>query len=170
MRIDTSFAMVVLRRFLVIMALLFWQGGFLFYSSVVVPIGQRVLASPKDQGFITQQVTDYMNLAGAIALAILLADLFLSPDPHAWVSWIRRFSWLVMFLALLAIAWWHVQLDDLLDFENKDVLDRKAFQTGHRWYLWLCTVQWFFGLVYLWLTLWSWRALDQREYKRGLQN
>ena len=157
--------MILLRRFLVVMALLFWQGGFLFYSSVVVPVGQSVLASPKDQGFITQRVTDYMNLAGAVALLVLLVELFLTPANKPWISWTRRASWLVMFLALLGIAGLHIRLDGLLDLEDMEIMDRKAFHASHRWYLWLCTIQWFFGVVYLWLTLWSWRTVDQMGNK-----
>lgn len=154
--------MIVLRRFLAIMALLFWQGGFLFYASVVVPIGQTVLASPKQQGFITQRVTDYMNLAGAIALAVLLPELFLERDPSGMRTWVRRFSWLFMAIGLAWLAWWHVRLDAYLDAENWDILDRKAFYPGHRWYLWISTGQWVFGLIYLWLTISAWRTADRR--------
>src|SRR5258708_14629699 len=153
--------MVVLRRFSVLMALLFWQGGFLFYSSVVVPIGQKGLASDKDQGFITQHVTDYLNLSGAAALAIMLWDLIVAPDAECWRQWIRRLSWLAMVIALIWLAWLHVRLDALLEPDDMEILDRRSFTIGHRWYLWISTVQWACGLIFLWTTLWSWRAADQ---------
>ena len=54
--------MTILRRFLVLIALFFWQGGFTFYAAVVVPVGQQVLHSHLRQGFVTQQVTNYLNL------------------------------------------------------------------------------------------------------------
>jgi hypothetical protein len=152
--------MTILQRFLVLMALMFWQGGFLFYASVVVPIGQKVLASPKDQGFITQQVTDYMNLSGVFALAVLLPELILTPDSSQKRLWIRRLSWLFMAIGLVWLAWWHLRLDALLDLEEKEILNHKAFYPGHRWYLWISTVQWFFGLVYIWTTLSAWRSKD----------
>ena len=60
--------LTLLRRFLVVSALMFWQGGFLFYASIVVPIGQEVLPTPQDQGFITRHVTKSMNVSGAVAL------------------------------------------------------------------------------------------------------
>ncbi len=67
--------MALLRRFLVLLALFFWQGGFTFYAAVVVPIGQHVFGHLR-QGFVTRQVTVYLNLAGAVALLILVWDLF----------------------------------------------------------------------------------------------
>jgi hypothetical protein len=45
---------------LTLIALFFWQGGFTFYASVVVPIGQEVFG-PLRQGFLTRQVTVYLN-------------------------------------------------------------------------------------------------------------
>ena len=38
--------MTILRRFLVLAALMFWQGGFMFYGAVVVPITRVRLAEP----------------------------------------------------------------------------------------------------------------------------
>src|SRR5260370_16274673 len=61
----------LVRRVLVLAALMFWQGGFTFYAAVVVPVGQDVLGSHLAQGFITRQVTNYLNLAGGLALGIL---------------------------------------------------------------------------------------------------
>src|ERR1700746_354095 len=68
-------AMTVVRRWLLLWALMFWQGGFTFYGGVVVPVGSAVLGSEREQGFITRKVTNYLNLAGAVALAIWGWDL-----------------------------------------------------------------------------------------------
>jgi hypothetical protein len=65
---------IVLRRVLVLGALLFWQGGFTFYGAVVVHVGQDVLGSHRMQGFVTRRVTNYLNLAGAVALPLLAWD------------------------------------------------------------------------------------------------
>jgi hypothetical protein len=35
----------MVRRFLLLTALVFWQGGFTFYGAVVVPIGSEILGS-----------------------------------------------------------------------------------------------------------------------------
>jgi hypothetical protein len=151
----------LLRRFLVLMALMFWQGGFLFYASVVVPIGQAQLTHLR-QGFITREVTDYLNLAGAVALLPLAWDLAVSPDRSARRA-ARWGLWLSLALTVAVLAWLHLRLDDLLDLENRLIDDRGAFRTLHRVYLWTSTVQWAFGLVYLWLTLCGWRLEDRSE-------
>ena len=47
--------MHTLRRFLVVVALMFWLGGFTFYAGVVVPVGTRALKSPMKQALITRR-------------------------------------------------------------------------------------------------------------------
>jgi hypothetical protein len=152
--------MTLLCRFLVIMALLFWQGGFLFYASVVVPVAQAE-TSHLHQGFITRQVTNYLNLSGAIALGILALDLAAS-DPKPWRRIARGVLWLGMALTLAWLAWLHADLDALLARDPMRILDPPAFGVGHRMYLWISAIQWIFGLAFLWLTLATWRAADQK--------
>src|SRR5580692_5608945 len=60
--------MTLWRRFVLLLCFAVWQGGFMFYGGVVVPVGGRVLGSETDQGFITQAVTNYLNGAGAVCL------------------------------------------------------------------------------------------------------
>ena len=65
-----------------VFALMFWQGGFTFYSSIVVPIGRHVLAEEVDlQSVITQRVTSWLNVAGVVAL-FLLAGTWPRPPLH----------------------------------------------------------------------------------------
>ena len=73
--------MRTLRRFLVLLVLMCWQGGFTFYTAVVVPIGTAVLETALAQGWITRQVTVYLNLAGAAALVMLGWDMLACLDP-----------------------------------------------------------------------------------------
>ena len=155
--------MILLRRFLVVAALMFWQGGFTFYAAVVVPIGQRVLDSPQEQGFITRQVTRYLNLSGFVALALLGWDVAAGRDAEVWRRWTRRLTWAGMLLSLAALAWLHPQIDQLLDPQTGIIRQRALFRTGHRWYLWLSTVQWGLAVVFTLLTVASWRAADRRQ-------
>lgn len=150
----------IFRRFLVLAALMFWQGGFTFYASVVVPVGQEVLGSHQDQGFITRQVTDYLNLAGALCLLPLAWDAAVSRDEgrRRWFRWI---SWIGMATILAILVWLHGRLDALLDLVNNTILDYQTFRTGHRVYLWLSTFQWGFCLLYMGLTLMAWREEDR---------
>jgi len=153
--------MTLLRRFVVVTALLFWQGGFLFYASVVVPIGQQ-LTSHLRQGFITQQVTDYLNLAGAVALVPLAWDTIASSDPALRRRVLRWACWTGMTLALALLAWLHPRLDELLDRPSMDIADRTLFRERHRLYLWISTIQWGLGVAYSILMLVAWRAEDRQ--------
>jgi hypothetical protein len=154
------------RRFLVVMALLFWQGGFLFYASVVVPVAQE-LHGHLQQGFVTREVTNYLNLAGLGALLLFAWDLAAERDPCVSRRRARLALWLVLAATLAWLAWLHVRLDGLLDVAEQTIVDRRLFRTGHRLYLWVSTAQLAFGLVLLALTLMAWRAVDRRE---GWQN
>src|SRR5262249_27263222 len=122
--------MLLLRRYLVLAALFFWQGGFTFYASVVVPVGQQVY-DHRHQGFITQKVTEYMNLTGAIALAVLAGDLIASRDPAAWRRWGRWLSWAGMVLTLLLLYWLHGRLDEVLVRKGLLIRDEEVFRPRH---------------------------------------
>jgi hypothetical protein len=152
--------MILFRRFLVITALLFWQGGFLFYAAVVVPVAQEELGSHLRQGFVTRRVTNRLNLSGAIALAIVALELA-TADRKRWRRLARAILWLGMAAALALLVWLHIHLDSMLDPDQRLILDREHFYTNHRVYLWISTVQWAFGVVFLWLTLAAWRAADR---------
>ncbi|HKI32584.1 MAG TPA: hypothetical protein VKA46_12005 [Gemmataceae bacterium] len=152
--------LLLARRFLVLIALMFWQGGFTFYASVVVPTGQAVLESHLEQGYITRQVTSWLNLSGAVALVVLALDLVAARE----AGWLRRLRWLLwlgMLGTLVALAWLHPHIDQYLNPQFHAVIDSAAFHTGHRAYLWVSTVQWGCALVYAWLTLRAWREADR---------
>jgi hypothetical protein len=153
--------LLFLRRFLVLHALMFWQGGFLFYASIVVPIGQEVLPTPKDQGFITRRVTQSMNVAGAIALVPLLWDCLACRDPNRWRRQGRWLAWLILFVTLIGLFWLHPRLDAYLDPELFAIHHGSEFRTLHRVYLWVSTVQWAAGVLYTIFVLISWRSEDR---------
>jgi hypothetical protein len=156
---------VLVRRFLVLAALFFWQGGFTFYAAVVVPVAQHVLGHRR-QGFVTREVTDYLNLAGLAALVLLAWDLLVPADPSGARWWTRRLLWLAMLLTLLALFWLHPRMDSLLQVRGGIVLDPEEFRPLHRIYLWISTVQWACALLYLLLTLRFWREMDRMGLKR----
>jgi hypothetical protein len=149
-----------LRRFLVVAALMFWQGGFTFYGAVVVPIGAEVHESHLKQGFITRQVSNYLNLAGAVALPILAWDLAAAGAVVRWQQRLRWFTWLVAAITLALLVWLHVRLDALLDAQQMTILDHAAYRAEHALYLHVSTVQWVACLIGLGLTLWAWRTED----------
>ena len=82
---------IVMRRLLLLIALMVWQGGFMFYGAVVVPVGSEVLGSHLQQGFVTQSVTNYLNLIGAMALAVWCWDITTGRAAGGrrlrWIGW-----------------------------------------------------------------------------------
>jgi hypothetical protein len=64
----------LMRRSIFILSTLVWAlwwGGLTFYASVVVPTGARILHSHTKQGFITQEVTNWINVTGMVAGLLL---------------------------------------------------------------------------------------------------
>jgi hypothetical protein len=149
--------MITLRRLLVLQILLLWQGGFLFYTAVVVPTGTTVLGSAAAQGSITARVTDALNLLGAVALAILALDLHLSSDLSWRRTYARWWCWWIAFVCQVLLFVFHRLLDAFMDPERMRVVIRPPFYPVHRMYLWTSTIQWLSCLVLAWLTIWSWR-------------
>jgi len=138
------------RRFLFVAAVAFWLGGFTFYTSVVVHIGGRSLGSVR-QGFIKQRVTEWLNVAGAIALPLILWNTI-----AIWRARGRalRFAlaatWVVMALVQVELFALHPMMDRLLDPASKHVLDYDRFDRLHYVYLMSSTVQWAAGLLHVW--------------------
>jgi hypothetical protein len=146
-------------RFLVLIALMFWQGGFTFYAAVVVPIGQEVVGR-ETQPFITRQVAVWINISGGIALLMLALDVAAARREARWAHRLRWLTWLGMAAALVALVCLYPQIDRYLDPEIQEISGHRALRPWHRAYLWVSTVQWGFGLVYVGLTLRAWREAD----------
>src|SRR4051812_33150203 len=105
-----------LLRYLSIIGLCFWLGGFTFYAGVVIHVGHRVFDSPREIGFLTQAVTLWLNRSGVIVLLILLANQFRSARVAS--RWVRnaQFSTLLLMAAIqVALFLMHPKLDVLLD-------------------------------------------------------
>jgi hypothetical protein len=151
--------LLTFRRFLVVQALLLWQGGFLFYAAVVVPAGTKLLG-PAGQGAITARVTDALNVAGAVGLAVLALELSLTRDSNSRRTACRWWTWGVALLCQGLLIYLHVLLDYFLDDDRRRVVVRTPFYPVHRLYLWASTVQWLACLLLTWWTLRAWRAED----------
>ena len=137
---------------------MFWLGGFTFYGAIVVPIGQKELG-PR-QGIITRQVTRYLNLSGAGALVIFAWDLVCLKDGPArrrllWACWAG------MLITLAILVYFHGSLSEMMDRAPPSPTDALSFQSLHRWYLWISTVQWACGVAYTFLSLTSWLHKEQ---------
>ena len=139
------------RRFLLFQAWIIWQGGFVFYAAVVVPVGSDVLGSATIQGFVTREVTNWLNALG-VAYHLLLA-WNLAADRgirHRRTRFGLGATSAILLLALLIL---HPVLDSFLDAVEQTVREPKAFYRWHIVYLWCSTVQWLLALVQAWLMI-----------------
>ncbi len=132
----------------------------MFYGAVVVPIGSAVLGSELEQGFITRSVTNGLNLAGAVTLAVWFWDLSAGRGMSCGGRILSWSIWVGLVLSLALLAWLHPRLDELLDPEGYLVLDRPRFHSLHRNYLMVSTVQWVGCLLLSALTVMAWRDED----------
>ena len=148
----------VLRRFVVLHAFLLWQGGFVVYGGVVVPVGTEVLGSDTRQGFVTQQVTNWLNGFGLLWCAALAWDCLMVRGDA-----VR--GWLVAACAglLVVLVTTHPLMDSLLDADGESVLDRGRFRRLHQLYLGVSTLHWLLALVVAWRTIVAWRRHDRQS-------
>src|SRR5947208_516562 len=146
-----------IRRFLVLAALMFWQGGFVFYAGVVVPIGTEVLGSAQEQGRITRRVAVWLNYTGAFALVPFMWDGYLDRRTRSARRG-RLATWFVMAGAQVLLFLLYPTLDAMFDPDAVHISNRPSFRTLHRIYLWVSSVQWVAGVAFAALTLWVWTA------------
>jgi hypothetical protein len=156
----------LLRRLLVLIALMFWQGGFTFYASVVVPVAQQQLGH-RGQGFITVEVTNFLNLAGAAAVAVLAWDLAALKERPGLRRNLLWSCWAGMLVTLVLLVRQHMSLAAMMIPANRQLTNPSLFSAMHRWYLWLSTFQWVFALGYAGLSLWTWRCEDRLSQAVG---
>src|SRR4051794_27557099 len=114
--------MTILRRFLVVQMIMLWQGGFLFYAAVVVPIGTEVLGGSFEQGAITRFVTQKLNWIGVAAVGVFGWELLASQPPSRRQRRLLWGSWLILSVGLVALFLVHPLLMDRVDFAKSKFL------------------------------------------------
>ena len=120
-----------------------WWGGLTVYAAIVVPIGTEIFGST-EQGFVTQRVTNWLNLLAALMLCL-----------SAWIVFASRRRWLIgtwaaIAVSLAALVVLHVSLDRMLDPTLHSISDTDHFYFIHRLYLWVTAVQWLAGIGLFW--------------------
>ena len=158
--------MILVRRFVVLAAWSFWLGGFVFYTAVVVPISMRVLERhphmPKrTQGFVTREVATSLNVTGAAALAVFAVETLGTRRAAGRLAWAQALCVALMTAGLVWLVLLHPRMDEFLDSATEEVSDRSAFYALHRQYLWVSTLQFGVGVVYLLLLPAAWRREDR---------
>lgn len=141
------------------------MGGFTFYALIVIPTAERVLDSMRDTGFITQQVTRWLNLIGLGALLILPWLLGVRRRVQPRRLWLGAVAmWMLMVLAQGGLFATHPLIDRLLEAQGHKLHHFEQFEKMHTVYLVFATIQWCAALIQIWLMLTIWRAEDRDEY------
>lgn len=144
------------------LVLAMWMGGFTFYAEIVIPTASHVLGSHRQVGFITQQVTHWLNLIGIAALAVFLWNLLAEwPRQPARRRLCLAGAWATMLLSHVGLFATHPFIDRLLDAQTRGISDFDRFENLHTVYLGFATLQWFAALFYAWVSLQAWRFADQ---------
>src|SRR5262249_9658396 len=135
-------------RFLCLFSITVWVGGFTFYSAVVIPVLHESLGS-LETGYVTQRVTDYLNAAGGVTLALwwlaAWVDRSAKPDRARHLRLGFLVATTIILLALIG-------LHDLMD-QQLGSGSLRGFYPLHRTYLIASTVQWFANLGLMLLVL-----------------
>jgi len=100
----------------------------MFYGAVVVPVGSEVLGSHREQGFVTRSVTNYLNVAGAVCLAVWCWDVAAGRGAGPGKQRLRWIGWGLLLVRLGVLVWLHLRLDELLDVEGFRILDQPGFR------------------------------------------
>jgi hypothetical protein len=149
------------QRYCYVLLMAAWMGGFTFYALIVIPTAERVLNSMRETGFITQQVTRWLNLTGAGILPILLWLLALGCRKQPARLRLGLFAtWTIMLLAQVALFITHPLIDRFLESQGHKLHHYEQFENMHTIYLVFATVQWSAALLQIWLMLASWRLQD----------
>jgi len=145
-------------RFLLLTTFAVFWGGLTLYEGIVVRIVHDVLPDPMDGGMITQRVTWWLQLLGAITVALMLWNACI-------VGWESRgygatlgVCAIVLGAAIAGLFFVHSQLDAVIDIEAAEITGRAAFKLNHRRYNQLTTVEWLTSIAYLAVTVAAWRS------------
>ncbi len=149
----------LIQRSLVVFAIAFWLGGFTFYGAIVIHVGAEVLGSHAAQGQVTQEVTRWLNLAGAIAQSILLWNTLTTRRSTPQLFHVLLVTWNVMAAIEVILFVLHPKMDRLL-LASPENLDQAAFRNLHEWYVNLSSVQWGVGLIHTVGCVAAWRVSD----------
>lgn len=145
-----QFANIFIRTTL-LLAFATWWGGFTFYASVVVPVGSEIVGSSRTQGFITQIVTHWLNIAAALTIFMIILELWLNcRTRNRTYVFLEIGITIGLLLCLTTLAFLHPKMDDLISLAGETITDEARFYEIHRIYLWVSTAQWALGA--LWIT------------------
>jgi hypothetical protein len=135
------------RKIAFVLLIILW-GAFTFYAGIVVPIGMRVLGSHTEMGFITQEVTNYLNYF-SLPIFLFVSYVFRAE------KWLFRLG-ILLILLQISLFILHTKLFNLLaggvpHFQSLMVKSKTIFYSLHRTYLLISTLIWLIvsGIVFV---------------------
>lgn len=145
-------------RWLALLGMSFWLGGFTFYGAVVIPILHDEMGG-LDSGLVTGRVSNYLNAFGVAALVVWWVLQGLERDfSSRWPQRIRAgLLGLTTSILILLIA-----LHPVMDRELESGTTR-YFRRLHLVYLNASTVQWGVNLALLAISVWIWQGVRARR-------
>jgi len=155
------------RRYLFVLTFAWWMGGLTFYALVVIPTAEHVLGNHRDVGFITQQVTIWLNLSGLVPLLVLLWNLIADWGfARRWFRYGLAGTWALMLVSHFGLFAAHSWVTRILDVPNHRIHDFDGFEARHAVYEGIVTIQWIAALTHAWLALMTWRIRDRSLVSR----
>ena len=143
---------VLALRFLCLSTLSVWVGGFTFYSAVVIPVLHESLGR-LETGTITQEVTNSLNAAGGVTVALWWLAAWTERSSHPVPARRIRLGLLAATtIILLVLVGLHRVMDGRLESGSL-----RGFYPMHRIYLIASTAQWLANLGLLAVALVPWR-------------
>ena len=140
-------------RFISVCAVGFWLGGFTFHALVVIPAGHDLLGS-RTIGFVTQRVTETLNVAGVATVALLLFNLVLEWRGRSMLQRLALAFTCILLAATLFLQFGlHSKISSTLESSSRSIRDQSEFRRLHTAYERAAMVQWFSGLIHLWFIL-----------------
>ena len=141
-------------RWVALVALSVWFGGFTFYSAVVIPVLDDVMGRAETGSLVTRDVTVTLNRIGAATLAAWWALLAAERGLGCPRARSGRAGLVLVDTALMGLLFlMHAELGRRLDSG-----DMTRFYPLHELYLIASTVQWAANLGLVAVSLWIWRA------------
>ena len=154
--------MIVTSRILLLIAYSVFWGGLTFYTGIVVRISHDVLADSMVGGLITQRVTEWLQISGAVTAVLMLWNTVLVTKVSRKYGFALAVCCMVLICSLIGLVIVHTQLDAVIDVDAVGISNRDAFTIGHRRYNQLTTVEWISSFAYLIVTVAAWRQVDSK--------
>jgi hypothetical protein len=152
-------------RFISVCGVAFWLGGFTFHALVVIPAGHDLLGS-RTIGFVTQRVSETLNVAGVATLVLLLFNFILEWRGRSMLQQLAlALTWILLAATLCIQFGLHSKISSTLESTSRSIRDQSEFRRLHTAYERVAMVQWFSGLIHLWFVVGVPLARDSAKHR-----